>query len=434
MNKSKNKGTRILIFSLLGLIALLSILKVSGVFKGNLLEVTSTEVERRDIIEIVSASGRVQPEQEVIISPDVSGEIISLNVKEGDRVREGQLLIKIQPDIYEAGVTRARAALNNSHAQYNSSMAAFKQAKARWANAQKTFERNKELLAKEIISKADYDLAEMDYLVAEQQLSAAKENLEATRFNIKSAEANVKEAEDRLARTEIFSPITGTVASLEVEAGERVVGTSQMAGTELMRIADLEQMEVLVEVSEIDIPRIDLNDSARIELDAYPGKLFRGQVTEIARSANGQSGAALNNQSSNFEVKIRILRDSYTSLLEGKDSLYRPFMPGMSALVEIISEFKTDVLAVPVLAVGTYEPKSDKGNNTRVQEIVYIIEEGKAHRKEVSIGIQDDSFLEILDGLEEGMQIVSGPYEAISIYLKDGKEVEVKASGRKKRD
>ncbi len=430
MSKKKFNLTKWLIIGLSVFILLMVVLKLTGVFKGNLLEVEAEKVSKRNLTEIVTASGKIQPEAEVKISPDVSGEIIELNVKLGQKVKKGDLLLKIQPDIYQAAVNQSTAALNNIKAQLRASEASYRQAQTRAENSKKSFERNKELFSKSIISQADYDVSEMDYLVAQQQSAAAYEQLQSTKFSVQSAEASLKEAKDRLSRTTIYAPINGTVSSLSVEKGERVVGTNQMAGTEIMRIANLKLMEVLVEVSEIDITRISLNDSARIEIDAFPNRVFKGIVTEIAKSAKNATATNFNDQSSTFEIKTRILEQSYKDLIS--DTTQAPFMPGMSAMIDIVTETKNDVISVPILAVTTKEVKKDStSTQEEMVEIVYLISNNEAKETRVKTGIQDDFYIEIIEGLNGDEEIITGPYDAISLYLTNGKKVERKSTFKK---
>lgn len=434
MAKKKISFTKILIIGLSGFVVLMVILKLTGVFKGTVLEVETEQVQKKNLVEIVTASGKIQPEQEVKISPDVSGEIIELNVVLGQKVNKGDLLLKIQPDIYQAAVNQTMASLNNIKAQLRASEAAYKQAQSRGQNAKKNFERNKELFEKQIVSQADFDASEMEYYISEQQSAAAYEQLQSTKFSVQSAEASLKEAKDRLSRTTIYAPINGTVSSLSVEKGERVVGTNQMAGTEIMRIANLKLMEVLVEVSEIDITRISLNDSARIEIDAFPNRIFDGVITEIAQSAKNSGTQNFADQSSTFEIKTRILQSSYSDLI--KDTAQAPFMPGMSAMIDIVTEKKSNVASVPILAVSTKEVKRDSLDiNSKLErkEIVFIYEDGKAVEKVVTTGIQDDFYIEVASGLSGDEEIITGPYDAISIYLTNGKKVERKQVNKKGR-
>ncbi|MGB0429183.1 MAG: efflux RND transporter periplasmic adaptor subunit [Bacteroidia bacterium] len=427
MSKKKFSLTKWLIIGLAGFILLMVILKLTGVFKGNQLEVETEKVGTRNLTEIVTASGKIQPEAEVKISPDVSGEILELNVKLGQKVKKGELLLKIQPDIYQAAVNQSLAALNNIKAQLRASEAAYRQAQTRAQNAEKNFARNKELIKKQIISQADFDASEMDYLVSQQQSAAAYEQLQSTKFSVQSAQASLKEATDRLNRTTIYAPITGTVSSLSVEKGERVVGTNQMAGTEIMRIANLKLMEVLVEVSEIDITRIALRDSTRIEIDAFPNRVFKGVITEIAKSAKNATAQNFSDQSSTFEVKARVLPSSYKDLII--DTSQAPFMPGMSAMIDIITDQKADIISVPILAVTTKEVKIDStSTEEQLVEIVYLFNNGEAVETRVKTGIQDDFYIEILEGIAKGDEIITGPYDAISLYLTNGKKVERKST------
>lgn len=433
----KRKRTRIIIFGAIGFIVIWGALRASGTFKNDTLEVDTETIKKRNLVEIVTASGKIQPEQEVKISPDVSGEIIELKVILGQEVKEGDLLLKIQPDIYQAAVNQAQASVNNFRAQLRASQAAYNQAQTRAANSLKNFNRNKDLVAKKIISQADFDASEMDYLVADQQSAASYEQLQSTKYSVQSAEASLKEAMDRLGRTTIYAPISGTVTSLSVEQGERVVGTNQMTGTEIMRIANLEVMEVLVEVSEIDIPRITENDSANIEIDAFPNRIFTGVITEIAKSAKMDVTQSFNDQSSTFEVKARLLESSYADLVNNKSQA--PFMPGMSAIVDIMTERKKGAIAVPILAVTTQEMEADstnqssKGEKLDQQEIVFLYENGVAKKKVVKTGIQDDFYIEVTEGLEQDQEIIKGPYDAVTIFLKDGKAVEKKDAAKKGR-
>lgn len=435
--RKKSGVFKLIIFGMIGFIVLMIVLKQTGVFKGNMLKVETEEIERKDLTEIVTASGKVQPEQEVKISPDVSGEVIELNVILGQKVKTGDLLLKIQPDIYKAAVNQAQASLNNLKAQLRASEASYKQFKSRTNNTRKNFERNKKLFNSKIISQADFDAFELEYLLSEQQAAGAYEQLQSTKYSVQSAQSSLKEANDRLSRTLIYAPIDGTVTSLSVEKGERVVGTNQMAGTEIMRIADLRLMEVLIEVSEIDIPRLSESDSAIIEIDAYPNKKFKGMITEIARSAKNNNTQSFSEQSSTFEVKSRILPESYADLVE-PSSDEAPFMPGMSAMVDIITERKKNVIAVPILAVTTEDPEADSMSSKATEnldqlEIIFIHEDGVAKKRVVKTGIQDDFYIEILEGVSDKEEIIKGPYDAVTILLKDGKKVERKEKSEKGR-
>lgn len=427
-------------------------------------EVEYTNVKQNDIIERVSASGKVQPEVEVKLSPDVSGEIIALNVAEGDSVVKGQLLLKIRPDNYESLVARAQAAVNSSKANYEQTKAMVAQAEARLIQSKANFERNKKLYTDKVISAADYEQFASTYDVARQDVESMKANVSAALFNIKSAEASLKESAENLRKTSIFAPVSGIVSLLNVEAGERVVGTSQMAGTEMMRIANLRNMEVRVNVNENDIVRVTLGDTAEIDVDAYSasGRKFKGIVKEIANTAAGlassTSTSAVSSASADavteFEVKVKILNESFADLLISKSKKSYPFKPGMTASVEIITERKNGVVSVPIAAVTTRTntapaiaegnpqpdqpaPEEDSKKPKKeevIKEVVFIDVNGKAEMKEVKTGISDFENIEILSGLKPGDRIISGPYIAVSKNLKNGDLVEKKKEEVKKDD
>ncbi|GAB4034035.1 efflux RND transporter periplasmic adaptor subunit [Spirosoma jeollabukense] len=418
-------------------------------------EVDFSLVKRTDITERVSASGRVQPQVEVKISPDVSGEIIGLYVNEGDPVKAGQLLCRIRPDNYESLLARARATVNQSRAQLEQSKASVAQSSARLIRAKADYERNKKLFADKVVSSADLETSEANFNVAKQEVEAANANVRAAQFNIQSAEASLRDANENLRKTTIYSPVNGTVSKLNIELGERVVGTSQMAGTEIMRIANLQNMEVRVNVNENDIVRANLGDTADIEVDSYTmaGRKFKGVVYEIANTANGltsSSGAAAAASLSadavtEFEVKVKILNSSYSDLLAQKDKKGYPFKPGMTASVEIITDRKMGVLAVPIAAVTTRaadssaidteeiktksngdvdeKPATQVEKKEKPKEIVFVNVGGKASQREVKTGISDFENIEIVSGLKAGEQIISGPFIAVSKKLKDGELV-----------
>ena len=386
-----------------------------------------------NIVETVSANGKIQPEIEVKISPDVSGEIIELAVKEGDKVNAGDLLIKINPDIYIANVDRMDAALNSAKASLATS-------KARFIESEATYKRNKQLWEDEVISDAEFEGITANMHVAEQNVVAAE-------FNVKSAHASVKEARDNLSKTMIFAPVNGIVYGLKVEKGERVVGTSQMAGTEMMRLANLNEMEVSVEVNENDIVRVTELDTSDIEVDAYLDRTFRGIVTEVANSANTEGIGA--DQVTNFTVKIRILQESYYDLLDTANLNISPFRPGMSASVEIRTETVKNTVGVPIQAVTIREDTSKaedpevvkqqenveatsgetkKQNKSKKigkkEECVFVLADGKVELRWVQVGVQDNDHIQIKDGLVVGERIIVGPYSAVSKLLEDGKKVE----------
>ena len=396
-------------------------------------EVELQTVATRTIIQTVTASGKIYPEEEVKISSDVSGEIIDLYVKEGDIVKKGQLLARIKPESYQAVVEQSAAQLDNTKAQLSTSKARIAQAKAIISQAEAQFEtakaaytRAQELFTKKIISKADLESAEASYKTTKATVESAKADLEAAKhtsdaasYTIKATEAMIKEAKINLNKTTIYAPMDGIISLLNVKKGEKVVGTLQMSGTEMMRIANFENMEVRVDVSEGEITKVKLNDTATIEVDAYLDRKFTGIVTQVANSSKGAGSSMVSaDQSTNFVVKIRILKSSYEDLLSENQ---KPFLPGMSATVDVRTQTKTGVVAIPIQAVTTKDSVYNGSNHTK--EIVYIKQADKAKLLEVKTGIQDDSYIEIVKGLSGNETIITGPYNTISKDLKDGDKV-----------
>ena len=430
----KNKTLTYLIVGVLVLIILAFIGKKAGWFgKPEGAAVTTAKVMRKNIIETVSANGRVQPEKEVKISSDVSGEIRELYVKEGDSVIAGTLMARIDPELYQSALDRSEASLNNNKAALSTSRARLAQADARFQEIAAAYERNKKMYEQKLISDGEFETAKSTFLNAKSEVDAGKQTVMAAEYNVKSFEATLKESRKNLTRTEIFAPVSGIVSKLIVEKGERVVGTSQMAGTEMMRIANLNDMEVSVDVNENDIVKVGLGDTAEIEVDAYPNRKFKGMVTEIANSAT-TSAATTSDQVTNFVVKIRILRSSYADLTLKFGKRKSVFRPGMSASVEIQTERVMDVLAVPIEAVTVRqetaldtlaeENKETKKPNlldTKNEvEVVFLMIGNKASIRKVKTGVQDDKFIEILEGLTENYVLIAGPYSAISKTLKHG--------------
>lgn len=399
-------------YIILGVAILVAILIVIGRNQEHGIPVNISTPQRGTIIETIPANGKIQPVTEVKISPDVSGEIIELNFKEGDNVREGDLLIKIKQDVYISAVDRAEASLNSVKAQYL-------QQKAQLSQIEQSYKRNKTLFGQKAISQADYESAVSQYEVAVEQLNAAQ-------YNVKSAEAALKEAKENLQKTTIYAPMTGIVSKLDVEKGERVVGTSQMAGTEMMRIANLNEMEVLVDVNENDIIRLSLRDTAYIEVDAYPNRKFRGVVTQIANSAKN-SGTTSLDQVTNFEVNVSILPESYRDLLNNTNI---PFRPGMSASVSIQTETRYNTLIVPLQAITTRGGLIDTLDTDQIAEQVFVYNPQTLRVTPVIVktGIQDMKNIEVTEGLADSVKIVTGPYNAISKELKKGSAVIVKKS------
>jgi HlyD family secretion protein len=418
------------------MIIVLAIGKKAGWFGGDAyIKVAVEKGATRDIIEIITANGKIQPETEVKISPDVSGEIVDLVINEGDYVKKGQYLLKIKPENYIMARNRAEASLNNAKAR-------LKQAEAQLALSQLNFKRNKELFNEKAISESEYEQSETNF-------STAKAEKEAAEFMVESGMAALQEAEENLEKTSIFAPMSGTISALNVELGERVVGTELMSGTEILRIADLSKMEVEVEVNENDIVRVSFMDTAFIEVDAYLDTKFKGVVTEIPVSAN--TTGTTTDQVTNFNVKIRLLQESYQDKVT--DNNPYPLRPGMSATADIQTEKKIGVFTVPIQSVASrvYTPEdtlstrgkssekakeaseatrsSGKNGEESVEEervpVVFVVTDGKAIMKQVKTGIQDNQFIEIKEGVGPGDEVVKAPYSAITKELKNGTAVEV---------
>jgi HlyD family secretion protein len=434
---------RNLIIILSSLLLLFIIGKKTGVIgKNKHTKVTAEAVIKRNIIETVSGSGKIQPEMQVKISSDVSGEIIEMLVKEGDYVKKGDLLCRIQQDIYLSSLERVQATVNSSKAGSAQSKARLIQSKAQLANTESLFKRNKKLFEQGALSEQDYESAKAQFETAKAEVEAAEQSLSAAEYNIKNAEATLKEARTNLSRTSIFSPVDGKVSKLNVEKGERVVGTAQMTGTEIMTIANLNEMEVSVDVNENDIVRIELHDTADIEVDAYLDKKFKGIVTEVANSANTIGTSA--DQVTNFTVKIRILRESYMDLIPKDKPDYSPFRPGMSAAVDIQTSKAFNVISVPVQAVTTREDTTSYGvkeqkekkesvtednsktkeKEAKVVEYVFVIKNDIALLTPVITGIQDNNYIEIKKGLNAQDEIITGPYKVVSKTLKNKTPIE----------
>lgn len=401
-----------ILWIIIAAVVLIVVLVVVGKSRsGKGVEVTVTSPVTKDITEIIPANGKIQPVVEVKISPDVSGEIIVLNVKEGDQVKAGQVLLQIKRDQYLSARDRMKAALNQAKAQLAQQDAKFQQIEL-------SYNRNMSLYEKGAISQSEYESSVSEY-------SMAKEQLNASRFNVQSSEAGLAEAEESLSKTTIFAPMNGVVSKLYVERGERVVGTSQMAGTEMLRIADFEKMEVLVDVNENDIVRIRKNDTALVEVDAYPGRKFEGVVTQIANSAKN-IGSALE-QVTNFEVKVYILPSSYADLVQ--NSRTNPFRPGMSASVSIQTETRPNALAIPIQCITTRAEllsdslKLELGPNELVEQVFIVKNDNTVQAVRIKSGLQDHLHIEITEGLTKEDRVVTGPYAAISKTLENGTKV-----------
>jgi len=454
MAKRKNNRTLIIVLLLVVVVLVVAAgLKAKSKPKG--LEVEVEKIELRTLKETVSASGKIFPEKEVKISSDVSGEIVELYIEEGDSVKTGQLLAKIDPAVYVSAVERGEASLNNSKSNLAmqesgiaSSKAQVEQIQAQLMNARKIHERNDNLLKQEVISNADFEISETNVRQLEASLRSSEANYysaiksaEAASYSVKSSEATLRELNTNLQRTTIVSPTNGIVSKLNVEQGERVVGTVQFEGTEMMRIANFNSMEVQVEVSENDILRVAFGDSVDIEVDAYLDETFRGIVSEIANSAanTGTGGQVVltSDQVTNFVVKIRILSESYAQLLDETGSI--PFRPGMSAAVDIYTNTVRDALSVPIQAVTIRDlglvggiEEDDPEYEEDEREVVFVYEADTARMIVVTTGIQNNDYIQISEGLDQDMEIIKGPYSAVSRKIDSGDDVRRKTKDKKK--
>lgn len=438
--KKKNKTT---LWIIGGLAVVLVALVVAGNFnKKDLLEVEVEKAEVRTVYSRVSESGMIQPTIEVPVASDVSGEVVDLYVKEGMKVKKGDLLVTIRPDNYKAALEQSQAALNQAKAGELQAKASAKQARATMLQDSVAVARAKGLFAENVISKVELENAELKYKVSRSQFEAASFSTRAAYYQVQSATASVTQARQSLDRTNIYASMDGTLTKLNVELGQRVVGTMQMAGTEVLRVADLSSMEVVVEISENDIVNVNLGDSTRIEVDAFPDQVFFGKVSEIAYSAN-VAGLGSTDQVTNFEVKVNISPSSYGSggaLNLGNElaSNESPFRPGMTALIEIFTEWEKDAITVPIQAVTLTkkEKEEDEKTSTKVvdkakkkekpQEVVYVVNNGLAREIPVATSISDDSHIVIKNGVKEGDEVVIGSYTVLTKQLEDSTEVEIK--------
>nr|WP_319573135.1 efflux RND transporter periplasmic adaptor subunit [uncultured Draconibacterium sp.] len=384
-------------------------------------KVSTETVESKTITEFITANGKIQPETEVKISPDVAGEIVELHVEDGDAVEQGKLLCVIKPEMYVSAVNRSEAAVNSSKARQA-------QAEAQLIESELSYKRSKQLYDKGTIPVSQFESAEAAYKVAQAEARAAQ-------YSVLSAQASLDEAKEQLIKTKIYAPITGTISALNVEKGERVVGTSMMVGTEMMTVADLNKMEVQVEVNENDIVKVMKGDTALVEVDAYLNRKFKGIVTEIANSASVAGTSS--DQVTNFDVKVLLLKDSYEDLIDPENGNLYPFRPGMSATVDILTETRENVISVPISAVttrikkengGTKEVGTDSKNSSdeenatqrdEKQEVVFVYTDGRVMKTEVETGIQDNNSIEILKGIKVGDEVVIAPYTIINRTLKD---------------
>ena len=440
MAKTKKKKSNKVIWILLGVFVVL--IAVAVVFQKNKKKETEVEIataQKITIVEKISASGMVQPVTEVKLSPDVAGEIIMLEVEEGDSIIQGQLLVKIRPDNYILAVQRAEASLNTQKANLMASRANLSRGEATYERAKLELDRNEKLFKENVISSSEWELAQQSFKIADNDLKSAEASVDASRYVVKSSEASLADANENLRKTSMYAPISGTVSKKSVLQGERVVGTSQFAGTEMLRLANLNLMEVRVDVNENDIIRIAEGDTAIIDVDAYTylEKKFRGVVTQIANTAKDKLSA---DAVTEFEVKIRILQSSFSELEE--DGYKNPFKPGMTASVEIITETKENVLSVPLAAVTVRsaselkkdseegdDKKSSKSEDDEDVEVIFLNEGGVAKIFAVKTGLSDFENIEITNALSDTSKIITGPFLVVSKRLKDGDLVVEKSTG-----
>jgi HlyD family secretion protein len=419
------------------LIVLIVLGVATGIIKTNTKTQVATEkAAERDITETVTANGKIKPHLEVKITAEVSGEIVELPVKEGDVVKKGQLLCKIRPDVLKSELERSVASYNTQKATVGNAKEMLAQSQATYDNQASIYKRDEDLYKDKVITTAEFEAAKASYDGAKASLEAARQNVVGANFGLAQSSASVQESQADLDKTSIYSPIDGVVSKLSVEKGDRVLGTIQMAGTDIMTVSDLSQMDVNVDVNENDINRISMGDSANIDVDAFTGKKFKGSVSEIGSSANVVGTNA--DQVTNFTVKVRINPESYASLLVKSAANPSPFRPGLTGTVDITTNH-VHGLAVPIQSVTTREdekpangkPAADDDNdntqvkmNAPIKEYVFVYSNGKVKQVEVTTGIQDDSYIQVLTGLKAGDEVVSAPYAAISKTLKDKMEVE----------
>jgi HlyD family secretion protein len=432
---------------LFAVIILLVILKKTGVVgKETGEEVTSEKVQLRTITESVNASGKVYPEIEVKVSPDISGEVVNLFVEEGDKVTKGQVLAKIYADIYSTQRDQVTANVNQSEAQYENVKAGLSGLKTSYENTKTTYERYKKLLEDKIVSRAEFEQTEQSYRSAESNYLSAQQSIKSSQAQIQGVRAQLSRAEKDLARTTIVAPMDGIVSSMGVKEGERVVGTAQMAGTEMMRVADMRSIEIRVDVGENDIPKVKIGDTAIVEVDAYTNRKFKGLVYKIANPNTAASAAGGSSEVTNYKVHIRLLASSYQDLLVAGNSF--PFRPGMSASADIQTKTKVNVLSVPLNAVTTRDksegkagasagkddtkeeaaPASDKKSleTDDTEEVVFVLQKDNHVKKvKVKTDIQDLNYIEIISGIAAGDQVITGPYNIVSKLIKDSSLVKV---------
>lgn len=437
------------------LIGLLVVLKMTGVIgKEEITKVATEKATRRNITEIVSASGKVYPEVEVKISPDVSGEIVELNVEEGDSVKKGQILARIYADIYGSQKDQAAAQVSQQQAQVANASSSLQAAKARLDQATQQYNRQKQLYTDKVISKSEFEQAESTYKTAQADYNSATQVIRSGEAAVRSAMAGLNRASKDVGRTVITSPMDGVISILNVKRGERVAGNSFNVGTEMMRVSDLSVYEVIVDVGENDIVKVQLGDTASVEVDAYNNRKFKGTVSKIASSSASASSALTtgNSDATNYKVHIRLFRESYQDLIDSTKKKSFPFRPGMSASADIETNTHLNVISVPINAVaardvsdtakagkvnvkkaeeaekaaGSSISSADENKSNDMDEVVFVMQkDGTVKRVVVKTSIQDINYIEVLSGLKEGDEVVTAPYSAVSKTLKDGTKVQV---------
>jgi HlyD family secretion protein len=443
-------GLAVVIITLLGL-------KKAGVLgKEEGTKVAVEKVTRKNITEVVTASGKVYPEIEVKISPDVSGEIVELTVMEGDSVKKGQLLARVYADILATQRDQATAGVNQQQAQVGNASAALESFKAKMDQSERQYQRQKQLYSEKVISRLEFEQAENAYLTAKADYNAAMQSINSSQAGVESARASLQRANKDLSRTSVVSPMSGVVSLLNVKKGERVVGSNMMAGTEMMRVADMRVIEVRVDVGENDVPKVSYGDTAIIEVDAYNNRKFKGVVTQISSTNRGTGGTVTTSSTdvTNYEVRIRLLPETYKDLIDPSRPKNFPFRPGMSASADIQTNTHANVLTVAINAVTTRD-KSDTGSVSKsgkedkpkevktdqpqndvstevaknaddLDEVVFVLQkDGTVKRVKVRTDIQDINFIEVVDGLKEGDEVITGPYTTVSKLLRNGMKVKV---------
>jgi len=416
--KQKKLLTILLITTVLLIVLVVAGKKAGWLGNEYTYKVSVEKPQRRKIMELVTANGKVQPETEVKISPEVSGEIVEITIEEGDAVKQGDLLVRIKPDTYVSLVERAEASLNSARAQFANARAGLAQIKAKFNKADRDYTRSRQLWEDQTISEAEYETALSNFEMAEAEMEAANQSVLSAKYAVESARASLKETRENLQKTSLYAPMSGTVSRLNVEVGETVVGTMQMAGTELLRIADLNRMEVKVDVNENDIIKVELNDTCMVEIDAYMGRTFDGVVSEIANSASIEGAST--DQVTSFEVKVYLLKSSYEDLI--REGNPYPFRPGLSATVDIKTQIKEDALSVPIQAVTT---RPDTTSQEALNEVVFALSGDSVRVTSVTTGIQDNQYIEILKGLTPDQQVVVAPYSDIASRLQDRDKVSI---------